>query len=203
MLISWLGDAGIRLQTKDLAVIIDPPAATTGFSHGKLQADVVALTQSDGRDKSAVQNAVRIIDTPGEYEVKQVFIYGLALPSTPLQVHYRVEAEELSFGHLGSLTRSLDAAELAQLEGVDVLFVPVGGKSVLSAEAATELISQVEPRIVIPIQFHVPGEKIGYEGIEKFLKEFGVKNSEPQSKIKVTKKDLPVEETLVIVPLVD
>jgi L-ascorbate metabolism protein UlaG (beta-lactamase superfamily) len=203
MVISWLGDAGIRIQTKDLTLIIDPPAQTTGFKHGKLTADVVALTQAEGRDADLVSGVTRTIETAGEYEVKQVFFYGLSLPSAPNQIHFRVEAEELSLAHVGSLTHTLDNGELASLEGVDILFIPVGGKSVLSAEAAAELISKIEPRIVIPIQFHVPGDKSGYDGIEKFLKEFGVKASEPQSKIKLAKKDLPAEETLVIVPLID
>lgn len=202
MLISWLGDAGVRLQTKDLTLIIDPPASQTGFRHGKLTADVVALTQDDERDAKIVGGDPRLITTPGEYELKRVFIYGLAIPSTPNQVHWRIEAEELSFGHIANLSRPLDNGDLAQLEGVDVLFIPVGGKSVLGADAAAALISQIEPRIVIPIQFHLPGNTQGYDGVEKFLKEFGVKSSDTHDKIKLAKKDLPAEETLVMVPRV-
>lgn len=199
MQISWLGEAGIRLQTKDATLIIDPPSATTGLKLGKVTADILALTQTDGRDPGLVGGNPFRIDTPGEYERKQIFIYGIGLASEPGRVHFRIEAEEMSFGHLANLDHKLDNGELAQLEGVDILFVPVGGKSVLNADDAAELISQIEPRIVVPIQYHVPGSKLGYGPVEPFLKEMGAKQSEPQAKWKIAKKDLPAEETQVIV----
>lgn len=198
MLISWLGDAGLRLQTKDAVLVIDPPAAATGLKVGKLTADILALTQSDRRDPSLVGGNPFRIDTPGEYERKQIFIYGLGLPSEAGRVHWRIEAEDMSFGHLADLDHKLDNGELAQLESVDVLFVPVGGKSVLDADQAAELISQIEPRVVVPIQYQLPGLKLGYGPVEPFLKELGAKRVEPQAKWKLAKKDLPVEETQVV-----
>lgn len=199
MHISWLGDAGIRLQVKDTVILIDPPAAATGFKPTKQAAAVVALTQTADRDVKSVAGEPLIIDAPGEYERQGVFVYGLRLASDPERIHFLVEAEELSLGHLANLNKKLDNGELARLEGVDILFVPVGGKTVLDAEAAAELISQVEPRIVIPIQYKVAGGIANYHDASVFLKEIGAKNVEPQAKYKIVKKDLPAEETQVIV----
>jgi L-ascorbate metabolism protein UlaG (beta-lactamase superfamily) len=199
MQISWLGEAGIRLQTKDAVLIIDPPATVTGFQPGKPAADILALTTAERRDPASVTGHPFTIETPGEFERKQVFIYGLGLPSESGKVHWRIETEDMSFGHLADLDHKLDNGELDQLEGVDVLFVPVGGKRVLNADQATELISQIEPRVVIPIQYHVPGSRLGYGTLEPFLKELGAKRTEPQAKWKFAKKDLPAEETQVMI----
>lgn len=201
MLVSWLGEAGIRLQFKDCIVVIDPPAPSTGFGPSRQASTVVALTENANRDAKSIGGDPLVITTPGEFERQAVFIYGLHLAPDAGRIHWRVEGEELSFGHLGSLDHKLDNGELAQLEGVDVLFVPVGGKSVLTAEQAAELVSQIEPRIVIPIQYHVTGSTMHYDGVEKFLREFGskAKAAEPQAKAKILKKDLPAEETQVIV----
>lgn len=199
MIISWLGDAGIRIQIKDTVVLIDPPGASTGLKPTKQTANIVALTQSEGRDVKSVAGDPFVINSPGEYERQNVFVYGVHLPGDADRVHFRVEAEEMSLGHLGSIKEKLDNGQLAAFEGVDILFVPVGGKSVYTAEEAATLISQIEPRIVIPIQHKCTGSTAGYSDVSAFLKEMGSKSSESLEKFKIIKKDLPAEETQVVV----
>lgn len=198
MVISWLGDAGIRFQTKDAVLVIDPPSQETGFRTPKQAADIVAVTRKEGRDPKAVGGEPMLLETPGEYERKNIFVYGLGLASEPHHVHWRVEAEEMSFGHLGNLQHGLEANELAQLEGVDVLFVPVGGGDVLTPARAAELISQIEPRVVIPIQYKTGSGKAAYGSVDAFLKDLGGKHDEPVGKWKIQKKDLPAEDTHVV-----
>lgn len=199
MNISWLGEAGVRIQVKDTVILVDPPAAETGFKPTRQSASIVAITQPEGRDVKAIGGEPFVINTPGEYERQGVFVYGLRLGADTHRVHFRIEAEELSLGHLGSLDQKLDNGELAQLEGVDILFIPVGGGTVLSADTAATLISQIEPRIVIPIQYKAPGGTAKYSDATAFLKELGAKNVDPQTKYKITKRDLPVDETSVVV----
>lgn len=199
MTITWLGDAGIRLQSKDTVLVIDPPAAGRVPKPTRQSAQLVALTQAEGRDAKQIGGEPLLVTHPGEYELSSVFVYGLRLASAPKQLHFRVEVEDMSLGHLGDLDHKLDNGELAQLEGVDILFVPVGGHGLLTADQAAELISQIEPRVVIPIQYQAVGLKTNYDGVEKFLKAFGAKQAEPLDKWKIAKKDLPAEETQVIV----
>ena len=199
MIISWLGDAGIRIHSKDTVIIIDPPGAGTGLKPTRQAANIVALSQAAGRDAKSIAGDPFIIDRPGEYERQNVFLYGIQLPGDPERVHFRVETEELSLGHLGSLKAPIDNGQLEPLEGVDILFVPIGGKAVLDAEAAATLISQIEPRIVVPIQFKCPGSNAGYADASLFLKEMGSKSNQPIDKFKIIKKDLPAEETQVVV----
>lgn len=199
MIISWLGDAGIRIQTKETVVIIDPPGTDAGFKPTKQAATVVALSQAVGTDAKSVTGEPLLITSPGEYERQGIFIYGIQLPADSTRVHFRVEAEELSLGHLGGLKEKLDNGQLASFEGVDVLFVPVGGKSVYTADEASTLISQIEPRIVIPIQHKSTGSTAGFSDVAAFLKEMGSKDSEVVDKLKIVKKDLPADETRVII----
>lgn len=196
MVISWLGQAGIKLQVKDTILIIDPP--DENGKGRRLNANIVALSAKT-RGNINITGEPFVIDEPGEYERQNVFVYGLHLPTDPANVHWRLEAEDLSLGHLGHLNHKLENGELAQLEGVDILFVPVGGHVVLNGEQAAELISQIEPRIVIPIQFKSEGIKNDQDSAEKFLKEMGAKAVTPTDKFRVGKKDLPAEETQVVV----
>lgn len=195
MYISWLGEAGIKLQVKDTVVLIDPPS----IRPIRQAAQIVALTQRDGREWKSVAGDPFIIDTPGEYERSGVFVYGLNLQSEPNRVHFRVEADELSLGHLAELDHKIDNGELEPLEGVDILILPVGGKSVLTPDQATELISQIEPRIIIPIQYQVAGLKTPYGPCDAFLKAVGAKDVEPVDKYRAEKKNLPAAESQVIV----
>lgn len=203
MVISWLGEAGIRLQTKDAVLVIDPPSSETGFRPSKQAADLVALTTKAGRDAKSIAGEPMLLETPGEFERKNIFVYGIGLPSEPHHVHWRIEAEDMSFGHLGNLQHALENGELAQLEGVDVLFVPVGGGDVLTSARATELISQIEPRVVVPIQYKTPGGKASYGTLEAFLKDLGAKHGEPVGKWKLQKKELPADDTQVVILTVD
>jgi L-ascorbate metabolism protein UlaG (beta-lactamase superfamily) len=197
MQISWLGDAGIRLQMKDTIVLLDPPASRPV----RAAAQIVAITMKDGRDWKSVGGEPLLIDTPGEFERAGIFVYGLNLASEPARVHFRVEGEELSLGHLGNLDHRLENGEIEPLEGVDVLFIPVGGHDVLTAAQATDLITQLEPRIVIPIQFQTAGLKSTYDPVEPFLKAIGAKNVEPVEKFKIDKKSLPADDTQTVILL--
>ena len=198
MQISWLGEAGIRLQFKDTVLMIDPPGAISGLKPSRQSAQIVAVTQSEGRDWKSLGGEPLVIDIPGEFERQNTFVYGVKIPSEPDRLHFRIEGEELSFGHLGSLDHKIDNGELAQFEGVDILFIPVGGKTVLTADQAAEIINQIEPRIIIPIEYQATGSKTSYSGIEPFLKVMGAKSSDVQDKIKILKKDLPADDTQVM-----
>ena len=82
---------------------------------------------------------------------------------------------------------------------IDILLVPIGGVYTINTDQASEVISQIEPRIVIPMHYKIPALKVNIEGINKFSKEMGVKETEALDKLRITKKDLPQEETKVVI----
>ena len=195
-----------------LAVVADPFDASTGDEPPKLRADVVTITRDDPahNNVSAVVGAqrgdVRIVRGPGEYEMGGVFITGVSMKTEskkgmPLQhgTVYTFNFDGLTVVHLGGLSFVPSQAQVEALETVDVLLVPIGGGDGLNAAQASEIISLIEPSIVVPMNYHTAGaqdnRKLDTAG--KFLKEMGLSEAKTQDVLKVTKSSLP-EDTQVI-----
>ena len=110
-----------------------------------------------------------------------------------------IEAEGIRLAHLGSVKQAkFSQAQLERLDNVDILFLPVGGGDGLSSKQAAEVISALEPRLVVPMNYQIPGLKFKLENLEDFKKEVGG-NFETVDKLKISKKDLPEEETRLVV----
>jgi L-ascorbate metabolism protein UlaG (beta-lactamase superfamily) len=91
------------------------------------------------------------------------------------------------------------AAEQAeQMGNIDLLLIPVGGQTTINASQASEVISLLEPRIVIPMHYKTVVAKIDLDPIERFCRQMGIKNVNPQSKLFVTKNRLPSEMQVVL-----
>ena len=111
---------------------------------------------------------------------------------------YVMTIEGISIAYVGALkVRELTGEQLSALEGADILIVPVGGGPVCSAKEAVQIINQVEPRIVIPSYYRIAQSK-GLDAVQVFLKEYAAP-SEETDKFKIRKKDLPQEDTKVII----
>lgn len=198
MQITWHGFQCVRLQGKDVTVVMDPFGPESGLKLPRLQADIVTLSQED-LDPEQVSGEPFVVEVPGEYEVKGAFIYGLPWKRSAdgaKSVLYRVQLEDLSIGHIGSIDAIPSGDVLETLEGVDVLIISVGDESVLPAKVAAEIVNIIEPRIVLPVNYQVDGVKAKRSGPEAFLKEMGIK-PETVDKLKLTKKDLPANERRV------
>ena len=148
--------------------------------------------------KAREGDAPFFITSPGEYEVKRVFVYGVQAKKCIL---YVAGIDELYIAHLGTLNRTLTEQELDALGRIDVLLLPVGGGSVLDPKTAVEVVGQIEPRIVVPMMYALAGIKTDLRPVEDFLKEYGTVDASREDKLKVQKKDLPAEETKVVVLL--
>lgn len=199
MNLTWLASAAFKIEFKTAGVegvlLFDPYTAPKEDMSRNLSADVVLA--SHGRDELiTLTKDPFIIDEAGEYECKQVLVYGFqTAPSTDAPLIFRTEIEHVTVAHLGSLAAPLSEQLKNELNGVDVLMLPVGGGDVLSPERAAELVTAVEPHVVIPYCFG------GSRGpITPFLKALGLPAQEPQQKIKITKKDLPSDQLICIVP---
>ena len=110
---------------------------------------------------------------------------------------FLIELDEVAICHLGDLGSSLPADQKEQLGSVDVLLIPTGGHCTIDAAAAAETISLIEPKIVIPMHFGTDAGGTGLDSIDRFLKEMGIHEVEPQARLSVTKSNVP-EATQVI-----
>jgi len=211
MYITWLGQSCFKLQDKigpdGVTLVVDPYNDDTGLKMPRFEADIVAITHDhhDHNNADALRGNPFVINTAGEYEIKGVFIEGVESwhDSTDgkergKNIIYRIEMEDISITHLGDLGHILETKQLEKLEGTDILIIPVGGKYTINASKAVEIISQIEPRIVIPMHYKIPGLKADIEGVDKFIKELGLKPRQ-EEKLKISKKDLPVEDMELVI----
>lgn len=90
-------------------------------------------------------------------------------------------------------------AEVESLGPVHIVLVPVGGGSTLNAAKAAEVISLLEPNIVIPMHYATPESTVKLDGLNKFLKAMGLNEVAPQPALKVNSVNALPEETQVVV----
>jgi L-ascorbate metabolism protein UlaG (beta-lactamase superfamily) len=212
MIITWLGQSAFKLQDKisgdGVTVVTDPYGKETGLKMPSFEADIVTISHdhADHNNSEALRGNPFIIDCAGEYDTKGILIEGIDSYHDEEEgklrggnIIYRIEIDDISIVHLGDLGHVLSNEQLEKLVGTDILLVPVGGKFTLDAKKAVEVISQIEPRIVIPMHYKIDG--LAYEdfdSIEKFIKELGIEPSR-EEKLKISKKDLPQEEMELVI----
>jgi L-ascorbate metabolism protein UlaG (beta-lactamase superfamily) len=214
MIINWFGQSCFKIQGENSVLVTDPFDKIYGLKVPRLAADTVTISH-DHKDHNNIKTVKAIADTKpfvidnsGEYEIKNIFIYGISSyhdnkegQERGKNIIYRIEIEGMSLAHLGDLGHILTNGQVEKLEGVDILLIPVGGTYTINAKQATEIISQLEPRIVIPMHYNIPGLKLPkkIDGVNTFCKEIGVCPTEKITKFKIAKKDLPQEEMKVII----
>jgi len=185
-----------------MSIVIDPYESSTGLRFPRtLEADLVLVSHDDqdANNVGALQGEPFLVKEPGEYEIKGVFVFAIHAPSkTGDNVIFRIEAEEMKIAHLGALDRELTNEELQELRDIDILMVPVGGGRVMDPKVAGNVIGQIEPRVVIPMTHAIPNVKEKLLTIDDFCKAMGACRLEETNKYKVSRKDLPEEDVLIM-----
>jgi L-ascorbate metabolism protein UlaG (beta-lactamase superfamily) len=201
MEISWAGHSCFKIKGKQTTVITDPYSPDLGYSLGNPTAHIVTVShQHPGHSYTqGIGGEPRIVAGPGEYEIDDILIAGIATfhdrergQSRGKNTVYLMEIDEVSVCHLGDLGHVLTAEQIEEIDDVDVLLLPVGGVSTISASIAAEIVRQVEPKAVIPMHYKTEAISRELEPVDKFLKEIGVKPTDPQQKVSFTKSTLPI-----------
>jgi L-ascorbate metabolism protein UlaG (beta-lactamase superfamily) len=205
MMISYLGQSCFKLQDKlgpeGVTLVTDPFNKELGLKVPNFEADIVTVSHQhpNHNNTDALRADPFIIDAPGEYDVKGVMVQGIEAfhdskngAERGKNIVYRIEMDDLTIVHLGDLGHALTDEQLEQLDKVDILMIPVGGKSTIDAKVVVEVIGQLEPRIVIPMHYKLSESKADLDPVEKFVKELGVEPKH-EEKLKIAKKDLPQE----------
>ncbi len=214
MQIIWKGQSCFQIitsQGKDsqVSLIIDPFGQDCGLKVPNLSGDILLVTRnhpSHNNIKALLQQGQPfLIDGPGEYEIKGVYIQGI--PAFHRNINfsgvtiYTIESEGMRVCHMGDFgQKELFPEQLEDIGEVDILLIPIGGNETIGSEEAQKIISQIEPKIVIPMRYSLPKLKAKLDGLDKFLKIMGEKNHESLPKLTVKSKDLTTdEETKIIV----
>lgn len=205
MILYWHGKNCVSLENSSNVLMVDPLDLDKELKSAKAS-DVVLLADRSNKVKIPSKTTSFVVTNPGEYDVKGFFILGFGDfgSSTSLDtardkslgssnnIAYVIEAENIKICYLTGLDKELTDAQLETLPDVDVLLIDVGAGEDAN-EIASKIVNQIEPRIVVPI---------GYDPAKKpstFLKEMGASEIEPQNKLNIKKKDLPQEETKLVV----
>ena len=185
MEISFVGHACFRLRGREASVVVDPYQKSLGLPTqvpSRFAADVLTISHDHpGHNNAAmVGGKPWVITGPGEYEVKGIGVRGVAAWHDDEQggklgavTMYAIDIDDVVVAHLGDLGHQLDATQLEQLGSVDVLLLPVGGGNCLSATQAAAVVNQVEPKIVVPMHYRLPGLKPQLDEPQHFAKEMG------------------------------
>jgi L-ascorbate metabolism protein UlaG (beta-lactamase superfamily) len=203
MQIQYFGLSSFKITTKEATIITDPFHKDSGLTPPRGAADILILAQKNSKLYSAtsgVSGEHFDITDPGEYDVKGVTVTGIPLKQEDKYITiYLIESEDMRILNLTHIKEfNLKEDELEELGEIDILILPVGGNTVLSASAASKAVNEIEPKIVIPSHYKMPGLIIDMDDLGKFIKEMGGKKEE-MDKLTVKKKDLPEEGTKVVV----
>ncbi|MBI4321819.1 MAG: MBL fold metallo-hydrolase [Chloroflexi bacterium] len=207
MEITWLGHACFRIKGKDATIVTDPYDKSVGYQLGKQTADIVTVSHEhfDHNADGAVGGNPKLVKGPGEYEIKGVMITGIQTfhdgeggKKRGKNTVYLIEMDDLVTCHLGDLGHVPTPEQVEQMSNVDILLIPVGGNFTINASQAAEVISLLEPKIVIPMHYKTEVVKLEIDPVDKFCREMGVKAVQPQPKLVVNKNTLPAESQIVL-----
>lgn len=194
--IQFFGANAIRLSDKKASLIFDDNLADLGLSSVTKAGEVALFTGAHSAPKA---DAKLVIDYPGEYEVSNVSIRGVAARAhieeegKKSAVIYRMIMDDLKVVVLGHIYPELSDEQLEAIGMVDVLFIPVGGSGyTLDPIGALKLIKKIEPKLVIPT--HFDDSKIKYpvpqQPLEEALKTLAMEPKETVDRLKLKPADI-------------
>ena len=209
MQISWKGQRCIyisaqRLKSDPVSLVIDPVSDGSGLKMSSVDTNILLSTIGKiDIDNKTIKGEPFVIDGPGEYEIKDIFIRGIDLKNDSGKERntvYVIDAEDMVLCHLGAINKKeLTAVEIEKIGDVDILIIPVGGKTTINGDVARKIISQIEPKLIIPVSYQLPQLKEDIDPVDSFLKVMGVKAPETINKLTIKSKDLPAEDNRVVV----
>ncbi|NQV00780.1 MAG: MBL fold metallo-hydrolase [Parcubacteria group bacterium] len=211
MTINWYGHSCFKItnQGGHLTIIIDPFDKGIGLTPPRGAADIVIVSHdhNDHNNIKAISNKPFIINNPGEYDIKGARIIGCTGfhdkkkgEERGLNTIYLIKVDKIRLCHLGDFGQEkLTDKQLEAIGHVDVLMIPVGGTYTIDAREAAKIAKQIEPHLIVPMHYKMPGLKINLAGLDEFLKEMGIDKKLLVEKITIKKKDLIGKEMEVVV----
>jgi len=211
MEITWYGHSCFRLTERSMATVVTDPfdSKVVGYEPLKLKADIVTVSHDAAghNHTEAIKGTSHVIEGPGEFEIGGVFVTGVQTEGGTgkkktgngfRNTLYVFDYDGITVAHLGDLKQVPTQTEIEALGTVNVALVPVGGGGGLNAAKAAEVISLLEPNVIVPMHYSTPDAKIQLDSLNKFMKEMGLTKPGTQPSLKISRPGLP-DETKVIV----
>lgn len=215
MILQYYGHSCFKITTKpagratdDITIFIDPFDKETGLKtpHGHADIALISHNHHDHDNILALKDEPVLVDAPGEYSILGINIVGINTTHDDqngsvrgLNTAFVLESEDIKICHLGDLGGELSGKQLDELDGIDVLLIPVGGHYTINGKKAAELVKKIEPTIVVPMHYKMPGSSMHIDDESLFCTEIGSCPSDKVNKINIKKKDLEGKSMSVIV----
>lgn len=201
--IEYKGGNTVIISTKKAKLITDPKQSVVGLKDLSTKDAIVIATEA--RFATSSDDALLNIEGPGEYEVSDFSIHGVAVQrhldaEGKAATIYRIEVGDVRIALLGNIIGKLTEDQLEELGVVDMAIIPVGGNGyTLDATSAAQLLRLIDAKVVIPV--HYADESLKYEvpqdELEVFKKECGGE-VEQHAKLKIKSSSaLPVTQTII------
>lgn len=204
MIITHHGKEFYKLQTGDFVIALNPISKESKFKTNGFGANIalISINHPDYNGAELVDYAGKtpfVVKGPGEYEVSDIMIQGFSTKGFENKINsmYYFEFDGMKILYLGAMSESEVSLEARQGIGdVDILFVPIGGKTVLDAESAHKLAKSFGPKVIIPMDY---GSDQDSDALKVFLKQSGAEKMSPVDKYTVKSKDLAGKEQDVVI----
>lgn len=205
--IRWFGHNCFRIKAREATVLMDPVGKKTGYTPSKQTADIVTVShEHPGHNNlQMVKPEFALINGPGEYELHAVFVTGTRTYHDKVKgaergynTAYGIDLDGLRIAHLGDLGHTLNDDAVESFENIDILFAPAGGGPLLSAADIAEVVGNISPKMVIPMQYRTSKGDQDRETVDAFCKQLSMDMPEPVEKLNVKASDLSDQMQLVL-----
>lgn len=184
------------------SIVLDPKIEQFGLKNLKVT-DAIELATHPSKESDSDDQKI-LINGPGEYEVSNISIKGIAAahfnqPEDKVTI-YSITISGVRVVVLGHIQPNLDEAQLETIGLADVLVLPVGGNNItLSPHDAAKIVNQIDPKIVVPVHYQDKAIKydVEQETVDVFLKELAATEHQVVDKLKLKNAVLPAVRTVI------
>ncbi len=206
MIIKWLGHASFLLESAGIKLLTDPFNAEIGYQPYKEKVDIVTVSHEhwDHNAVDTLSGNPRVIRETGLSTIDDINILGISSfhdtkqgRERGLNTIFKISSENLDIVHLGDLGHVLSDRQIVEIGNVDIILVPVGGRYTVDAEAAYEVVEQLQPNIIIPMHFLTPDVSLQeLAPVEAFTAKFPRVIKKPF--LEISKEALTSEARLIV-----
>jgi L-ascorbate metabolism protein UlaG (beta-lactamase superfamily) len=224
MELTWQGRFCVRMRSREATVVADPFPADVGPTGRGLTGDIVTFSHDEPLPPGALRQMRKaaapsgeevlvpaslerafVLNSPGEFEVRQVLMTGVRTElgergggdgrNGARNIAFVYELDGVHVCHMGDIGTLLTEEELGEIGSVELLCLPIGGA--LTATAASELVAQVDPKLVVPLVVDAD-PAASKQALDRFLHEMGASNLVPQPRFSLTISTVPEETTVIL-----
>ena len=179
--ITWLGNGCFQLRDNELIAITNPFPSTIGLEIGSLEASVVTISNNSEQHNSPglIKGEPSVFNSAGEYEYNGIGVQGVMTTLLEGQsfekrnIAYNILISGIHILHLGDIAAPLTPAQIDELLPCDILLTPIGSPNTLELDDIMQTIQDLDPNIIIPMQYNIPGSTINDVELEPFLNKLG------------------------------